>query len=461
MIERARTLAGPASGFSVGLALVAVYAVLRTAHVTEPIVLGWAVVAAATTIASPAAGLTILAALGPFTEAQTADGRVTVVPFLLAATGASLVVHLLITRALPRLSVPVILALILLAGTAAGVAVSAANFGTARGIDALQMWVPGLGGALTVLLAAVWIAWRGERRPLYVAVAAIAVGALLSVLNSVTNDAILVSPIGWLLRTDIDPSRLGGLLPVPNTAAALFLVGIVMSLTIFFESRSREVRVAALAAAGIQVVALVLTFSRSGYIALTVALVLLAWRRWPRLGGRIVLIGLLVGVPALVVVWLTRGVPLHLDQLRFDAWAAAVRMWLDHPILGGGFRSFEWLHADYGSSIVNSPHNEWLRLFAEEGTLIGLAGVTFAISTPIVLLRTNHFLVAGTGAAAAGLFLSATFNNPFINAQLNVPSFLIIGIGLGIAAFTRQATPAPHQQIPARYSDNANGQGRS
>lgn len=441
MFERARRYAASEPAITAALVLLGVYAVIRTLQLPEPVFLAWVAVAVGATLVWPVAGLTLLAALGPFTEAQTANGRVSAVPYLLAATGASLVLHVAITRALPRPSVPIVLAVGLLAGTAIGVAVSFTMYGTNRGIDAFQFWVPGLGGAMTVLLAAAWVAWRGEVRPLYVAVLAIVLGAALSVANALANDAVLDSPIGWLLRFDIDPRRLGGLLPVPNTAAALFLVGTVMSLTIALNTNRRWLIVTGFCGAAVTALALALTFSRSGYIALGLALVLLAWRRWPRFGLPILIGGALIAVPAIVLLWVARDVPLIVDQYRLGAWAAAARMWLENPVLGTGLRSFEWLHAEYGSPLLDAPHNEWLRLFAEGGTIVGLIGAAFAIATPIVLLRTNNLLAAGAGAAAAGLFVSAFFNNPFINAQLNVACFLIIGTGLGIAsAINHQAT---------------------
>ncbi len=417
--------------------MVAAYCVLRTVAAPESALLAWIAGAILVTLCSPLAGLTMLAALGPFTEAQTADGRITAVPYLLAATGASLLLHVLITRSLPRLSVPLILAMALLVGTAVGVGVSAANYGLTLGIDGLQLWVPGIGGGLTVLLVAAWVAWRGDIRPLFVAVAAISVGALISVVDALTNDMLLNSPLGWLLRFDVDPRRLGGLIPSPNTAAGLFIVGIVMTITIAMLARGRArrwVRTAAVSATIVQAVALFLTYSRSGYVALGVAVVLLLWRRWPRWGGRVLLLALAIVVPFVLYGWLIRGVPLAFDENRLLAWQATSRMWLDNPILGTGFRSFEWLHAAYGSALLDAPHSEWLRLFGEGGTIVGLIGIAFAITTPIVLLRAPSLLVAGTGAAAAGLFLLAALNNPFLNSQLNVSAFLVIGTGLGIAA---------------------------
>ena len=156
-------------------------------------------------------------------------------------------------------------------------------------------------------------------------------------------------------------------------------------------------------------------------------------------------LALVIVVPFLLYGWLIRGVPLAFDENRLLAWQATTRMWLENPLLGAGFRSFEWLHTDLGSPVLDAPHNEWLRLFGEGGTLVGLIGIAFAIDTPIVLLRTPALLAAGTGAAAAGLFLMAVLNNPFLNSQLNVPAFLVIGTGLGIAArrsYSATTTPS-------------------
>ncbi|MEX2546805.1 MAG: O-antigen ligase family protein, partial [Chloroflexota bacterium] len=433
------------SGFAVGLVLIAAYALLRTLTVPEPAVLTWTAVAVLATLASPLCGLTVLAALGPFTEALTDNGRVTAVPFLLAALGASVVLHTALTRWLPRPSVPVAAAAVLFAGTALGVLVSAVNYGTAFGIQALQLWVPGIGGAMTVLLAAAWLSSRtAELRPLFVAIAAVSIGALLSFLNAATNDAVRHSAVGWLLRTDIDLARLGGLLPAPNAAAALFVVGIIAALAVALDESRPTIRALASAAAAVQAVALLLTYSRAGLLALGLGLLLLAWRRWPRFGAAIAVTVVLVMVAGLAFLWVARDIPLVSDQNRLLAWAATARMWLANPLLGSGFRSFEWLHADYGSPYLDAPHNEWLRLFGEEGTVIGLAGLVFAMGLPLILLRSRNRLAAGTGAAAAGLFLAACFNNPFLNTQLNVPAFLIIGTGLGLAVSSAAALRDDH-----------------
>ena len=418
-------------GFAIGLLLVAVYAVLRTTGLYEPLSAVWTVVATAVTLLSPLAGLTVLAALGPFTEALTDSGQPTTIPFLLAALGSGVAMRVLLTRPLPRPGWPLALAILLLAGTALGVVHSALAFGSTLGLQAAQAWVPGIGGALTVLIAAAWLAWRGELRPLNIVVASIALAALASLADFASGGSVFDGPFGWLLRA-YNPNRLAEILPAPNAAAAIFSVGSAVSLAVaLFEPRP-ALRLLALGATEVSLLALSLTFSRAGWLAMGLIVALFTWR-WHRRVG-LVAIGAIVAVVVVVVTTgLVRDVPLAADLARVDAWMAAIRMWLADPLLGHGFRSFEWLHAGYGSPFLDAPHNEWLRLFAEEGIAVGLAGVAFALAAPVFLLRTPGYVAAGAGAAAAGLFLIACFNNPFLYTQVNVPAFVIIGTGLGVA----------------------------
>ncbi len=369
----------------VAVALVAVYVPLRAAGAPEPWTLAWLVAAVAATLVSPACGLTILAAIGPFTEAVGDDGRISAVPLLLAALGAGTAVRLVIARPWPRPSLPLILAAIVFIGTAVGVLITTLSFGLDRGMQAAQLWIPGIGGAMTVLICSAWVAWRGDLRPLLVAAASVSVGATLSLLNLASGDELRTSLLAWLLRADIDPNRLGGLIPAPNAAAAIFLVGFSVAAGLALLHWRREVRFVALGAAAVQLVALALTHSRSALLGLCLAGAVFVWRRWRRLGRLTAFAVVIVAAAVAISAGIIRDVPVGADENRLAVWVASVRMWLDHPLVGAGFRSFEWLHGQYGSPILDAPHNEWLRLFAEEGTFLGVAGAAFALVTPISL----------------------------------------------------------------------------
>jgi hypothetical protein len=88
-------------------------------------------------------------------------------------------------------------------------------------------------------------------------------------------------------------------------------------------------------------------------------------------------------------------------------------MWLDAPLTGQGFMSYQILHGSYGDPILRSPHNEWIRLFAEEGVVVGVAGLAFIALTAAALAQARGALGAGVLAGFLSFAVAATFNNPF------------------------------------------------
>ena len=418
--------------------LVAVYVALRTAAAPDPLIQAWIVVAVVSALISPLAGLTVLAAIGPFTEALTDAGRITAAPLLLAGTTAGVAMRVTIARSIPRFTWPIVLAVALLLGTGLGVVHSWLSFSPPEGRSAAELWLVGIGAALAILLAAAWLAWGGEARPFFVAVSSSVVAGLVSSIDFVGRGALYGGPLGWLLRSD-DYARLSGIIPAPNASAAIFVLAFAVCLAVAVLETRTQLRLLALASGAIAAVALVLTYSRSGLLAAALAVIVIVGQRWRVRGLAVAIVVLTAASLAAVVAGLVREVPMVADQDRVTAWAAAVRMWQAEPLIGAGFRSFEWLHAGFGSPVLDAPHNEWLRLFAEEGSVVGLAGVAFALLTPLTLLRSRSVVAAAgvvtaaAGAAAAAVFLMAFFNNPFTYLQVNVPVFIVIGTGLGLA----------------------------
>ena len=432
-------------GFSVGLALIAAYAIIQTIGVGEQLGVVWTAIAVGATILSPVGGLTIVVALGPFTGALADSGAITAMPFLLAALGASVIVHAFVAGYRPRLRWPdgaperaVVMAGLLMVVTALGVALSYVLYGSDRGVEAAQLWVPGIGGGLTVFCVAAWIARSGDIRPLGVLTASVTLAAIVCLIDFATVGGVNATPLGWLLHDQVDTQRLSGIILAPNAAAAIFLAGVCVGAAFAVADGRRGIRITGAAVALICLVAVILTFSRSALVALALIVMVVAWRAtgWRGVAAAIsglVVIGatyvLLTGMEAL------EGIPGIADQQRLDAWGAAFRMWLDRPLTGAGFRAFEWLHADYGSPLLDAPHNEWLRLLAEEGIVGGLLGIALV----------GFVLRSASGerpAALAGLALTAAFvamslfNNPLLYVQVNVPVFAVLGF-----AITRSRAP--------------------
>ena len=436
----------PRTEVGLGLAMVATYAVYQTLALPEPIPTAWLVVAFGLTLLSPLGGLTILAAIGPFTEALTDSGQITVVPYLLAALGAAVAIRVLVTRPLPRPNLPIVLAALLMVGTALGVLHSYLAYGDVHGKEAAELWVPSIGGAMTVLIAAAWVGWRKSVTPFFVAIASATTAAILSTANLETNGYLRQdAAIGWLLRSEQFGGRLTGVIRGADPAAVIFLIGFVGFLAFGILGLKRWwARLLPLAIAAICLWSMYLTLTRSALLgaAVAVAFVAIKWHRRAGLIAGVVLVG---GTAASIPTGILRSFPMAVEQARIDVWFATIRLWLQNPILGAGLRSFEWLHANVGSPLLNAPHNEWLRLFAEEGVVVGLIGLAFAVVTPFVLARANSWVAATSGALAAGAFVAACFNNPFIYTQVNVALFTVIGIGLGVAlaGVTRATSRAP------------------
>ena len=121
-------------------------------------------------------------------------------------------------------------------------------------------------------------------------------------------------------------------------------------------------------------------------------------------------------------------------------------MWGDAPLTGQGYLAYKQLADVYGDPFLGSPHNEWLRLFAEEGLIVGVTGLFFIFVTARSLARVPGWLGTGVLAAFAGYVVAATFNNPFLFVRVSAVAFTIIGVGLALADRARAPTATTTEQ---------------
>ncbi len=153
---------------------------------------------------------------------------------------------------------------------------------------------------------------------------------------------------------------------------------------------ARRVGILLWAASALVLLALVLTGSRGALLlGLPVGLLVLAWTalrgRPGRLRGltthsatRWLLLGALLAAAAAVVLLWDRLLNQQTVDLRFDLWAAALRLWRDHLLLGVGPGGFFWTYPAYllpGASVEPNqfhPHNVWLEIATTWG-LLGFA----------------------------------------------------------------------------------------
>jgi hypothetical protein len=427
------------------LALIAIWFVLRTVFSVESRpYLVWTIVAAGVAVISPMSGLVILAATGPFFEPVSLTRALGMRHVLVVVLGVSVLLRLLVGgwRRMPW-SPPIILGIAIGVLTALGVGTTYQRFDLAWANHAAGSWLASVGGTMIILVVAAWVARAGERRALVVAVVAAVAAGGLSLIEHFAPGAISQGPISWVGYWKDFNGRLAGAIPSPNGMAALLIMPTAVVVFWGILGRGKAwTRIPTLAIAGPMVVALYVTYSRAALIALFVVAVLVGWRIRRALGVGVLALGIVGGVILLPGYLQLRSqsalegavqpgsILVASDELRFRAWAAAIAMWQDEPITGQGFLAYKQLADGYGDSALSSPHNEWLRLFAEEGTVTGIAGLVFVATTLWWLSRGREVIVGGVLAGAAGYFLMASFNNPLLFVQVSAVVFTAIGYGL-------------------------------
>jgi putative inorganic carbon (hco3(-)) transporter len=248
------------------------------------------------------------------------------------------------------------------------------------GTEVLLEWLTA-GGLFAIVATAL-----GDDRSVRLVLAALVIGAVVSVLVGLTNDE-LTQPAS-ALETSEDERRLRGGSGDPNFLAAGLVPAAVIAGGMLASTRRPLTRVLLVAAIGVMAVGFAAAESRGGLVALAVAVVaaFVVFR-----GARayvVTFVTFLVGVAAL---WFVLN-PAAWERVttfdrqgngRSDLWSVAWQIGVDHPVEGVGINNFRAESPSYvrrpGSLefvdlIAEKPkvaHNVFLQLFAEVG-LIGL-----------------------------------------------------------------------------------------
>lgn len=210
---------------------------------------------------------------------------------------------------------------------------------------------------------------------------------------------------------------------------------------------SRRDRTLALVASLISAVALVLSHSYGGILAVVVGTLVLIGRIIPAPNRRRIF--LLLGVLFLVY-GLAQLPSRHLREkinfstrssslVRTQIWRTAIEIGRQHPIFGIGPNTFELAYREVAPTLyhpplewlVARPHNLYLNLWVETG-LLGLVGT---IGAGWIILR-KMLRVGGSALLAAG-FLAAIFAHGFVDTPLfknDLALLAAIVIALGLTA---------------------------
>ncbi|MFG2249743.1 O-antigen ligase family protein [Spirillospora sp. NPDC048823] len=219
----------------------------------------------------------------------------------------------------------------------------------------------------------------------------------------------------------------------------------------------------ALAGLCVLAVALALALSRGTWIALGAAavLTLMIFNRWTAVKVLACCCALLLltlagaGGGAQAVVERSKSMAAsisHPDQSvedRYNLWAAALRIWQDHPVTGVGVKNFPAYRDAYagielssGSETADpvngyvrqpllSPHNEYLLFLSEQG-VVGFAGFAALFAMILAGLWKRRRVRDPFWLASVALTTFLLVN--FVYADLGGPTCALIAVVLGIVA---------------------------
>ena len=217
-------------------------------------------------------------------------------------------------------------------------------------------------------------------------------------------------------------SRVRGTFDHPNPFAIYLTMLIIMGVALVLKVQRRSVKLMLLGAIGISGLFLLLTYTRSAWIATLAGLLVVAFyqgkRLVPILGFAVVLVMLLVPSVAerfsdLSTETTQSGAAGNSLVWRFEYWRQALEL-SENPIVGAGLRTVQ-----ASTDVSKEPHNDFIRVYVETG-LIGLSAylwflVSLARNARRSIRRTRspleHSVAVGfAGCLAAFLLLSLVSN---------------------------------------------------
>jgi O-antigen ligase len=249
--------------------------------------------------------------------------------------------------------------------------------------------------------------------------ASLAVESLLIIANHTTGISITLPGTSQAQVSGAVPPgqefRSGGTVGAPNTAGAYLSLLLAPALCIAVAPAGRRLRQLAGCAFFLGTIALVLTFSRGGWIAFSVSMVIVCYAGWRR-GLFRARVPITLGVILLAVIIAFSG-QISNRLNKSDGGAAHSRIPLihiaenvirDHPLAGVGANNFAVVLPAYATldakDFLYVVHNKYLLVWAETGIAGLLAYLWFLGSTLRRGLRCTHTSDDVSALVAMGIF---------------------------------------------------------
>jgi O-antigen ligase len=247
----------------------------------------------------------------------------------------------------------------------------------------------------------------------------------------------------------IDGLRVGGTIGHPNSAANFLELLLPLCLGMFLASTQRWRKLLAMAAFSTGSLALILTFSRGGWLAGVASLgffCICAWHRgWLslRLPLALGICLLIAAIPFSVAISdSVTGKDRATAEGRFAMIELARHIIADSPVLGVGANNYAVVmgdyirHPEFTGAWLHVVHNRYLLVWSETGVLGLIALVGFLIST--VILGWQSFKSRHALHAALGLGLTAGILGQMLHMHLDLvgsrPLVQLLWIVCGLVA---------------------------
>jgi O-antigen ligase len=248
----------------------------------------------------------------------------------------------------------------------------------------------------------------------------------------------------WMVSPDATRFRASGVIPNANFLGLFIAIGLAWLIVIiaWYVWRGRLIPIfVGLVAGPIGTITLMLTLSRAAILAAGVGVLAATARASLRSAFALLVAGILVAAIAYPVF-----LNLRLDQtfgsageagqqaqnesdnLRAKQAVAAVKAFLDAPILGHGFGTFGVLSPQYtGQTVLTSAHNTYLKFAAEQG-VVGLGLFVAFLGAIVAALWRSPVGPWSAGLAVSGVIaIFSLTGDSMAGAQSVVSGFAILG----------------------------------
>ena len=236
----------------------------------------------------------------------------------------------------------------------------------------------------------------------------------------------------------IGNGRAIGTFVLPGELAGYLIVLLPIAYAIARITRERALRIAALAALALGLVAMVLSFSRTGWVGLAAAAAfLIVVRARHARQGALWAVAVVGAVLAAVLLAFNMHHNPSENYTRLSIWQAAIQIIDRFPLTGVGPFGFSKLYAVVrlpdGDATAFHAHSVYLTFLAELG-IVGFGAFVWTWWSFAIALR-NAVREASTDAAFLALAIAAGLMGTLVQGLIDVVSVVIFGLWLPTLAY--------------------------